>query len=74
MQFCSTWALHASPRSRRAGLSSRARTKDEVLLKLNLLSGSSLTLRDDGDSLRTHNKHIGWDQTDGDLECNEPPP
>jgi hypothetical protein len=45
-----------------------------VLLKLNLLSGSSLTLRDDGDSLRTHNKHIGWDQTDGDLECNEPPP
>lgn len=49
-----------------------ARTKDEVLLKLNVLCVTSLTVRYDGDSLRQHNKDIGWDQTGGDLECNEP--
>ncbi|MDP3504763.1 MAG: hypothetical protein Q8S33_30775 [Myxococcales bacterium] len=49
-----------------------ARTKDEVLLKLNLLCGATFTVRYDGDSLRQHNKDIGWDQTGGDLECNEP--
>lgn len=49
-----------------------ARTKDEVLLKLNVLCGATFTVRYDGDSLRQHNKDIGWDQTGGDLECNEP--
>lgn len=49
-----------------------ARTKEEVLIKLNLKCGTTLTVEYDGDSLRTHNKDIGWDQTGGDLECNEP--
>lgn len=49
-----------------------ARTKDEVLLKLNLRCGATLTVKYDGDSLRQHNQDIRYDQTGGDRECNEP--
>ncbi len=48
------------------------RTKEEILLKLNVRCGSSITVRYDGDSLRQHNKDIAYDQTGGDRECNEP--
>jgi antitoxin component YwqK of YwqJK toxin-antitoxin module len=49
-----------------------ARTQEEVLVKLNLRCGTSLTVVYDGDSLRQHNRDIRYDQTGGDLECNEP--
>ena len=48
------------------------RTREEVLLKLNLRCESTLTVRYDGDSLRQHNQDIRYDQTGGHLECNEP--
>lgn len=48
------------------------RARREVVPKLNLLCGVTLDVRYEGDSLREHNQDIRYDQTDGDLECNEP--
>lgn len=48
------------------------RTKQEVLLKLNLRCGTTLTVKYDGESLRQHNQDIRYDQIGGDRECNEP--
>lgn len=49
-----------------------ARTKEEVLQKLAARCGVPVTVTWDFESLRAHNQDIAWDQTDGELECNEP--
>jgi antitoxin component YwqK of YwqJK toxin-antitoxin module len=49
-----------------------ARTKQELLRKLNAMCGTSLTVRYDGDSLRQHNDDIAVGATGGETECNEP--
>jgi len=43
-----------------------------VLVKLNARCGVDLTVRYDVESLKANNKDLGWDQTGGDRECNEP--
>lgn len=48
------------------------RTRDEILLKLSLRCDAKLTVRYDEASLKQHNQDIRYDQTGGDLECNEP--
>jgi antitoxin component YwqK of YwqJK toxin-antitoxin module len=48
------------------------RTKEELQVKLEVLCDVKLAIRWDHASLARHNKDIGWDQTDGALECNEP--
>ncbi|MBL8919644.1 MAG: hypothetical protein JNJ54_12325 [Myxococcaceae bacterium] len=49
-----------------------ARTKEEVLVKLAARCGARLEVSWDFASLKAHNQDIAWDQTDGELECNEP--
>lgn len=49
-----------------------ARTKDEVLQKLAARCGVPVAISWDFASLRAHNRDISYDQTDGELECNEP--
>ena len=48
------------------------RAEEEVLPKLKLLCGVPLAVRYDGESLKEKNKDIGWDQTDGANQCDEP--
>jgi antitoxin component YwqK of YwqJK toxin-antitoxin module len=48
------------------------RVELDVLPKLALACGVPLTVSWDGASLRKHNQDIGYDQTDGGSECNEP--
>lgn len=45
---------------------------EEILPKLNLLCGGTFTSKYDLASLKANNKDIGWDQTSGSLECDEP--
>lgn len=49
-----------------------ARTKEEVLIKLNARCAATLSVTWDFASLKEHNQDIKWDQTGGDRECNEP--
>ncbi len=46
--------------------------EEEVLPKLKLLCGQPFTSTYDLASLKAKNKDIGWDQTSGALECDEP--
>jgi antitoxin component YwqK of YwqJK toxin-antitoxin module len=46
--------------------------EEEVLPKLNLLCGVQLSVKYDLASLKANNKDIGWDQTSGSNECDEP--
>lgn len=48
------------------------RVEEEYLRKINFACGTQISLNYDGASLRKNNKDIGWDQTDGENECNEP--
>jgi len=48
------------------------RVEEDVLPKVLLACGVQLTVKYDGESLRKNNKDIGYDQTDGANECNEP--
>jgi antitoxin component YwqK of YwqJK toxin-antitoxin module len=50
----------------------QAACERDYLLKVNFECGLSLTVKYDGESLRKNNKDIGWDQTGGSNECNEP--
>lgn len=46
--------------------------EEEVLPKLKALCGGAFTTTYDLASLKAKNKDIGWDQTSGSLECDEP--
>jgi len=48
------------------------RTEEDVLPKVVAACGVPLSFAVDGESLRKNNKDIGYDQTDGANECNEP--
>ena len=48
------------------------RVEEDVLPKIVLACGVPLSVGYDGDSLRKNNKDIGYDQTDGGNECDEP--
>ena len=48
------------------------RTEEDVLPKVVVACGVPLSFTVDGESLRKNNKDIGYDQTDGANECNEP--
>jgi antitoxin component YwqK of YwqJK toxin-antitoxin module len=48
------------------------RTREELQTKLEVRCGVSLTITWDHASLKANNQDIAWDQTDGELECNEP--
>jgi antitoxin component YwqK of YwqJK toxin-antitoxin module len=48
------------------------RTEEDVLPKIVAACGVPLSFAVDGESLRKNNKDIGYDQTDGQNECNEP--
>ncbi len=48
------------------------RAEEDILPKIALACGVPLSVSYDGASLRKNNKDIGYDQTDGDSECNEP--
>lgn len=52
--------------------SGQRNAEEEVLPKLNLLCGGTFTSKYDLASLKANNKDIGWDQTSGHLECDEP--
>ncbi len=52
--------------------SGQRNAEEEVLPKLNLLCGGTFTSKYDLDSLKANNKDIGWDQTSGSNECDEP--
>ncbi len=65
----------ALPTTARAGNDpekGQRRVEEDVLPKIALACGVPLTVSWDGPSLRKHNKDIGYDQTDGGNECNEP--
>lgn len=46
--------------------------QEDVVPKVAAICGSALGIAYDGASLRKLNKDVGYDQTDGALECNEP--
>src|SRR5262245_13882990 len=48
------------------------RVEEDILPKLVLACGVPLSMTYDGDSLRKNNKDIGYDQTDGSNQCEEP--
>jgi antitoxin component YwqK of YwqJK toxin-antitoxin module len=48
------------------------RVEEDILPKLVVACGVPLAMSYDGDSLRKNNKDIGYDQTDGSNECEEP--
>ena len=48
------------------------RVEEDILPKLVLACGVPLSMTYDGESLRKNNKDIGYDQTDGASECEEP--
>lgn len=52
--------------------SGQRNAEEEVLPKLNLQCGTKFTVKYDLPSLKANNKDIGWDQTSGSLECDEP--
>lgn len=48
------------------------RTQEDIVPKVAQACGLALSIVYDGDSLRQNNKDVGYDQTDGASECNEP--
>jgi len=46
--------------------------EEDYLRKINFACGTELAIAYEGESLRKLNKDIGWDQTGGSNECNEP--
>jgi len=65
----------AAPEPARAGNEPekrQRRVEEDILPKLVVACGVPLSMTYDGDSLRKNNKDIGYDQTDGASECEEP--
>lgn len=52
--------------------SGQPNAEEQILPKLNLLCGGTFISKYDLASLKANNKDIGWDQTSGHLECDEP--
>ncbi|MDP8999006.1 MAG: hypothetical protein M3O46_02730 [Myxococcota bacterium] len=48
------------------------RAEEDVVPKISVACGVPLSLAYDGESLARNNKDVGYDQTDGENECNEP--
>ena len=72
---CLVIALLAAVAPARAGNEpekAQRRLEEDVLPKIVLACGVPLSMSYDGASLRAHNKDIGYDQTDGGNECDEP--
>jgi len=78
ISFCAFVALalrFGDPTPARAGNEPekrQRRVEEDILPKLVLACGAPLSMTYDGDSLRKNNKDIGYDQTDGSNECEEP--
>lgn len=64
--------LGASAHAGNAAEDAQASAERDYLLKVNVECGLALTVKYDGESLRKNNQDIGWDQTGGSNECNEP--
>jgi hypothetical protein len=72
---CLVIALLAAVAPARAGNEpekAQRRLEEDVLPKIVLACGVPLSMSYDGASLRARNKDIGYDQTDGGNECDEP--
>ena len=64
--WCGTALANNSPED------AQRRAQDDIIPKVDLACGTKLTIQYDGESLKKNNKDVGYDQTGGDRECNEP--